>query len=88
MWFIQSPGFALLLKTVASRYLPKDLGIEADFTELSIKFYPPGFSVRNPKIALKNRNIARLPAGSTVLAKSIDFTFHPFQALSGSIRIH
>ncbi|MBI2711969.1 MAG: translocation/assembly module TamB domain-containing protein [Bdellovibrio sp.] len=88
MWFIQSQTFAKILKTIASRYVPKDLGVNADFSEISIKFYPPGFSVRNPRVSLAERNIVGLPPGSKVEAKSIDFTFVPLQALSGSIRIH
>ena len=86
--FIQSSHFAVILKTFAARYIPKDLGVEADFSELSIKFFPPGFSIRNPKIALGKRNIAGLPEGSSVVAKSIDFTFRPLQVFSGNIRIH
>src|SRR5688572_2194964 len=88
LWFIQSPQFALMVKTVISKYLPKDLGIESDFSELSVKLFPPGLSIRNPKIWLKDQNIAKLPAGSSVVAERIDLTFRPFQIFSGDIRVH
>jgi hypothetical protein len=88
LWYIQSPSFANTLKLVASRYLPLDAGIDADFSELSIRMFPPGFSIKNPKIKLKEHNIVKLPAGSEVTAERIDFTFLPFQALSGDIRVH
>lgn len=86
--FIQSAQFAAVFKTVANRYIPKDMGIEGDFSDLSIKLFPPGFSIRNPKIVLGKRNIVNLPAGSSVKAERIDFDFRPFQILSGDIRVH
>src|SRR5688572_4202129 len=88
LWFIESPQFAVALKDFAYRYLPRDLGIQADFSELSVKLFPPGFSVKNPRLSLGKRNIANLPAGSAVSAERIDFKFQFFQMLSGSIRVH
>src|SRR5580692_8265074 len=78
LWFIESPQFAHFLKTVASRYLSADIGIQADFSELSIKLFPPGFSVKDPRIFLGKWNIANLPPGSSVTAERIDFKFHLF----------
>ncbi len=88
LWFTQSPQFAQVLKSFASKYVPKDLGISGDFSEISIKFFPPGFSLRNAKLQLGSRNLVQLPAGSKIEAKRIDFTFQPFQILSGDIRVH
>ena len=88
LWFIQRPAFAQLLKTVAYRYLPKDIGIVGDFSEISITLFPPGFSVKNPKITLGKRNIIKLPEGSSVVAERIDFGFRPFQIFSGDIRVN
>jgi hypothetical protein len=88
LWFTQSPQFAQVLKSVAANYLPKDLGIVGDFSEISIKFFPPGFSLKNPKLQLGSRNLVQLPAGSKIEAERVDFGFLPFQILSGDIRVH
>lgn len=87
-WFIQSEGFARFFKNTASRYLPKDLGIEADFSEFAIKLYPPGISLNNPVITLRERNILKMPAGSSVRAERVDLIFRPLQMLSGDIRVN
>ncbi len=86
--FLQTPQFAGVLKSVATRYVPKDLGVTGDFTEISVQFYPPGFSLKNPKLWVKERNPVGLPGGSSVEAKKIDFTFRPLQIFSGNIRVH
>ena len=88
LWFIQSAHFAVVLKTVASQYLPKDLGISGDFSEISVQLFPPGFSLRKPRLSVKGRNPVQLPIGSSVVAERIDFSFRPFQIFSGAIRIH
>ena len=86
--FVESPRFASVLKKVASKYIPKDVGIQADFSEISVKFFPPGFSLKNPKVAVGPRNIANLPAGSFVSAERMDFSFQFFQIFSGDIRVN
>jgi hypothetical protein len=88
LWFIQSAQFAWVLKTLAYRYIPKDIGIEGDFSELAIQLFPPGFSVKNPRVKLKEHNIAKMPPGSSVEAERINFTFRLFQIISGDIRVH
>ena len=88
LYFIQSARFAAVLKSVVSRYLPKDLGIGGDFSEVSVQFYPPGFSMKNPKIWVQDQNPLQLPGGSAVEANRIDFTFRPLQIFSGDIRVH
>ncbi len=86
--FIQSAPFAGVLKSVAARYLPQDLGVGGDFSEIAVQLFPPGFSLKNPKLWVKERNPIRLPGGSRVEARRIDFTFRPFQIFSGDIRFH
>lgn len=88
LWFIQSPWFAKVVKVVAFQYIPKDIGIDGDFSELSIQLFPPAISINNPKIALRENNIAHLPAGSSVVAEKVSFSFLPFQIFSGDIRVH
>ncbi len=88
LFFIQSAAFAPLFKSVVSRFLPVDSGIDGDFGGLAIRIFPPGIRVLKPKVVLRERNILRLPAGSRVQAESVDLGFLPFQMLTGSIRIH
>lgn len=86
--YIQSPAFARLAKAFLANYIPKDLGIENDFSELKVMIFPPGVSVRNPVIRLKDRNVLDLPAGSTLKAERVDLTFRPVQMFSRNIRVH
>lgn len=88
LWFIQSPVFARMFKEKAAHYMPKDLGIEADFSEFAIRLFPPAISMRDPKITLRERNVLKLPAGSSLVAERMDLVFRPFQMLSGEIRVH
>src|SRR5439155_909799 len=59
--FIQSARFAEVLKTAAARYVPKDMGIEGDFSELAVRMFPPGVSIKSLKIKLGRHNIVDLP---------------------------
>jgi len=86
--FIQSPRFATIFKKVAARYIPGDLGVDGDFSEFAIQLFPPGISLKNPKITLRERNVLKMPAGTTVQAQRINLNFELFQTLSGEIRIH
>jgi hypothetical protein len=86
--FIQSGAFARILKGFVARTLPSDLGIEGDFSDLSVKIFPPGVSIRNPKIELKENNVADLLAGSSIDASELHLIFQPVQMLSGTIRVN
>jgi hypothetical protein len=86
--FIQSQGFAQVLKGFVARHLPMDLGVQADFSDLSIGIFPPSVSIRNPKVTLISGNLINLPPGSTVSAKRIDLRFRLFQMFSGNIRVN
>ena len=88
LWFIQSPGFARFFKERAAHYVPKDLGVEADFSEFAIRLFPPAIALKNPKVKLLERNILKLPAGSEVQAARMDLIFRPFQILSDQIRVN
>jgi hypothetical protein len=88
LFFIQSRSFARLFKGVVAKYLPADMGIDADFSEFAIKMYPPGLSLKNPRITLRDRNILKMPAGSSVKAERIDFDFRPLQMFTGNVRVH
>ncbi|MDR3608014.1 MAG: translocation/assembly module TamB domain-containing protein [Oligoflexia bacterium] len=87
LFFIQSHAFAGLFKKVVFKYLPRDTGIEADFGEFAIKMFPPALSLKSPVITLRDRNILKMPGGTSVKAERIDFEFQPFQMLSGNIRV-
>ncbi|MGZ3689805.1 MAG: hypothetical protein ACXVBW_15995, partial [Bdellovibrionota bacterium] len=88
LWFIQSPGFAGVVKRIASRYIPQDMGIEGDFSEFAIKLFPPGISIKKPRIALGRHNLIHLPEGSAVSAERVDLNFLPLQMFSGNIRVN
>ena len=87
IFFIQSAAFARTLRSLLIQHLPQDGAIEADFTDLSVKMFPPGLSIRNPRIYVRKPNIFNLPPDSSVQAERIDFIFLPFQMLSGNIRV-
>lgn len=86
--FIQSEGFARFLKGFVARHLPSDLGIQADFSDLSVGLFPPSVSIRNPHVELSRKNLINLPPGSSISAKKIDLRFKLFQMFSGNIRIN
>jgi len=86
--FIQSAQFAGVAKKASVRYLPKDMGVNIDFSEFKIKLFPPGISVQNPRVTVGPHNIVNLPPGSSVRADQIELIFRPFQMFTGNIRIH
>ncbi|MBC7691097.1 MAG: translocation/assembly module TamB domain-containing protein [Methylotenera sp.] len=86
--FIQSRSFTSIFKKVAKKYVPSDLGIDGDFSSLSVKLFPPGISIVEPKVTLREKNVLGLPGGSHVEADRIDLGFRPFQMLSGNIQVH
>src|SRR4051812_48082528 len=88
LWFIQSPRFAVVAKRVLAKYMPQDLGIVGDFSELSVKLFPPGISLLKPRLTVQARNVANLPEGSAVQAERLDLNFRLFQAFSGNIRVN
>lgn len=88
IWFIQSPKFARVVKGVIAKYLPADLGIDGDFSDLSVKFFPPGIAVNRPRIIVRPHNILELPPGSRVEAERVTLAFRPFQMFSGNIRVN
>ncbi len=86
--FIQSSYFPRFLKQTVAAYIPEEIGIQADFADLSIKMFPPGVSIKKPILTFKKQNIAHLPEKSKVQAERVDLIFLPLQMFSGNIRIH
>lgn len=86
--YIQSPAFASFAKRALYSYMPKDLGIEGDFSEFKVKLFPPGVSIVKPRIRLLEHNVLELPPGSSVSAERIDLAFRPVQMFSSNIRVH
>ena len=86
--FIQSEYFAHLVKDTLDQKLPKSWGIQGDFTDFKVNLFPPGLSIRNPKIQLAKKNIANLPKDSSIEAKRIDLYFFPLQMLTGELRVN
>ena len=86
--YIQSAAFASQLKRVMARYVPSNLGITADFSNLSIQVFPPGVGIVNPRIDVADRNAADLPPGTKIEAERMELAFRPLQILSGRVSIH
>ncbi len=86
--FIQSEAFARIVKKTVAQKLPAEMGVQGDFSDLSIALFPPGVSIKNPRLTLDSKNIFNLPADSAISAERIDLNFLPFQMLSGNIRIN
>lgn len=86
--YIQSAAFANQLKRVLAKYVPRNLGITADFTNIAIQLFPPGVGVVNPRIEVADRNAANLPPGTHVEAEKMELSFRPLQILSGRVSIH
>ena len=86
--YIQSAAFANQLKRILSKYVPKNLGIIADFSNLSIQVFPPGVGVVNPRIEVADKNAANVPAGTKIEAERMELIFRPLQILSGRVSIH
>ncbi|MEW6056500.1 MAG: translocation/assembly module TamB domain-containing protein [Bdellovibrionota bacterium] len=86
--FIQSKPFAALLRDIAQKYMPVDLHVKGDFSELAVKLVPPGVVIKNPSVTFEERNIVGLPAGTKIDAQFIDITFQFFQLLTGSVNIN
>ncbi len=86
--YIQSAAFANQLKRVLAKYVPDNLGITADFTNLSIKLFPPGVGVVNPRIVAAEINSANIPPNTRIDAEQMELSFRPLQILSGRVSIH
>jgi hypothetical protein len=86
--FIQSSAFARILKRAAVKYIPKNIGIDGDFSNLSVQLFPPGIAFVNPIVNVSEKNIADLPSGTHVEAERMELSFRPFQMLSGRVSIH
>lgn len=86
--YIQSAAFANQLKRVMAKYVPRNLGIAADFTNIAIQLFPPGVGVLNPRIEAADRNAANLPPGTKITAERMELSFRPLQILSGRVSIH
>lgn len=86
--YIQSASFANQLKRILAKYVPKNLGIAADFSNLSIQVFPPGVGVVNPRIEVADVNAANVPPGTKIEAERMELAFRPLQILSGRVSIH
>ncbi|MCM0605244.1 MAG: translocation/assembly module TamB [Xanthomonadaceae bacterium] len=86
MQFIQSETFVKLAMKVATRYIPKNSGIQADFSNLEIHLFPPGISINDAKVSFEQENIAHVPGGSKFQSKVMGIYFHPLQLFSRDLR--
>ncbi|MBC7387468.1 MAG: translocation/assembly module TamB domain-containing protein [Cryobacterium sp.] len=86
--YLQSAPFARQVKRATAKYVPKNLGISGDFTNLSIQVFPPGIGVINPRIEVTQKNPASLPVGTHIEAERMQFSFRPSQILSGRVSIY
>ncbi len=85
--FIQSPQFAHVLKTYAVKYIPEDLGIDGDFSELEVNLIPPGVSVRKAQVTARKKNVLGVPADTQVKAERITLGFLPLQMFYGKVLV-
>lgn len=88
IFFIQSNFFAKILTKFARENLLDEFGIEGGFRDLSVKVFPPGIQIRKPSVILRQNNIAGLPAGIQINAKTIDVTFEFIQLITGLINVN
>jgi hypothetical protein len=86
--YIQSAAFANQLKKILAKYVPKNLGITADFSNLAIQVFPPGVGIVNPRIEVADKNVANAPPGTKIEAERMELAFRPLQILSGRVSIH
>jgi hypothetical protein len=86
--YIQSASFANQLKRMMGKYVPTNLGITADFSNLSVQLFPPGVGIVNPRIEAAEVNAANVPGGTKVEAERMELSFRPLQILSGRVSIH
>lgn len=86
--YIQSAAFANQLKRILAKYVPKNLGIDADFSNLAIQVFPPGVGIVNPRIQVADKNAANIPPGTRIEAERMELSFRPLQILSGRVSIH
>ncbi len=86
--FIQSAAFVRMVKGVVAYYLPKGTGIDFDFTEFSVALIPPGVSIKEPQLTVRENNVLKLPPGSKVVAERLDLQFRTLQILSRGVTIH
>jgi len=84
---LESRAFARFAKKIAVLYLPKNLGVEIDFSSFSLKMFPPGIAVDKPVGKVIGKNPANLPVGTEVKAESLAFSFQPLQAISGRVTV-
>lgn len=84
---VQSTFFAGWMKGFFTHRIPSEWGIQGDFSDLRFKILPPGLSIRNPEVTLQDGNIAQLPGGSKIQAKSLDLIFYPLQMFTGKITV-
>jgi hypothetical protein len=85
--FVQSTFFAGWMKGFFTHRIPSEWGIQGDFSDLRFKVFPPGLSIRNPQVTLQDGNIAQLPGGSKIQARSLDLIFYPLQMFTGRITV-
>ncbi len=86
--YIQSQNFANQLKKILAKYVPSNLGVTADFSNLSIKLFPPGIGIVNPHIDVADKNSVNAPGGTKIRAERMELSFRPLQILSGRVSIH
>ena len=84
--FIQSETFVKIAMRVASKYIPKNSGVNAEFSHLEIHLFPPGVSINDAKVTFDPENIARVPGGARFESKKMGVFFHPLQLLSRDLR--
>jgi translocation and assembly module TamB len=85
---IQSKYFANVLKNIIVRYVPSNLGVNLDFKDLNILFFPPGIVVNKPKLTLNKENALSLPDSSSLEFDRLEATFQFFQLMTGTININ
>ncbi len=85
--FMQSRTFAELVKSIGTTYLPKDLGISADFSQFGVKLFPPAVSIVSPRVTFREGRHGEMPTGTTIEVDRIDLEFTPFQLLTGHIEV-
>ena len=73
--FLESPYFGSIVKKLIFERAPKTMGIEGDFSNIKLYFFPPGIGFVNPKVQIRKENISKVPIEASIEAEELRLHF-------------